>query len=205
MSSSTSLSRGRQPRSDTGQLKLHTFILVNKNYSLSHWSMKIIHFTLVNKNYTLSHWSMNFNCFHTGQWNLHTFTLDNEIYLLLHLINSVFQLLCIFFFYTGQWKLHTFTLGNENYTLLQWSMKITHFYNGQWKLHTFTLLNDNYMHTFTMVNEGPRFDTVSVLLSLQKLWVVDTVLWLCLSQLMKHWNDSHRCPILMQVILVVTV
>ena len=148
--------------------------------------------------------------FYTGQWKLHTFTLGNENYTLLQWSMKITH------FYNGQWKLHTFTLLNENYTLshwtmiitctlLQWSMKINCFYTGQWKLHTFTLLNDNYMHTFTMVNEGPRFDTVSVLLSLQKLWVVDTVLWLCLSQLMKHWNDSHRCPILMQVILVVTV
>ena len=34
--------------------------------------------------------------------------------------------------------------------------------------------------------EGPRFDSVSALLSLQNLWSVDTVLWLCPSQLMKH-------------------
>jgi len=30
--------------------------------------------------------------------------------------------------------------------------------------------------------------------SLQKLWFVDTVLWLCPSQLMKYKNTSHRCP-----------
>ena len=34
--------------------------------------------------------------------------------------------------------------------------------------------------------EGPRFESVSALLSLQNLWALDTVLWLCPSQLMKH-------------------
>ena len=34
--------------------------------------------------------------------------------------------------------------------------------------------------------EGPRFESASALLSLEKLWSVDTVLWLCPSQLMKH-------------------
>ena len=33
--------------------------------------------------------------------------------------------------------------------------------------------------------EGPRFESASALLSLQKLWSVDAVLWLCPSQL---WN-----------------
>ena len=30
--------------------------------------------------------------------------------------------------------------------------------------------------------------------SSKRLSFVDTVLWLCLSQSMKHWNGSHRCP-----------
>ena len=34
--------------------------------------------------------------------------------------------------------------------------------------------------------EGPRFESALALLSLQKLWSADTVLWLCPSQLMKH-------------------
>ena len=31
-------------------------------------------------------------------------------------------------------------------------------------------------------------------LSSTRLWFVDTVLWLCPSQLMKHQNGSRRCP-----------
>ena len=34
--------------------------------------------------------------------------------------------------------------------------------------------------------EGPRFESASALLSLQKLWFVDTVMWLCPSQFIKH-------------------
>ena len=34
--------------------------------------------------------------------------------------------------------------------------------------------------------EGLRFESASALLSLQKLWSVNTILWLCPSQLMKH-------------------
>ena len=40
--------------------------------------------------------------------------------------------------------------------------------------------------------------SASAVLSLQKLWSVDTVLWLCPSQLMQPKNGSHRCPFLMQ-------
>ena len=39
---------------------------------------------------------------------------------------------------------------------------------------------------FRLVSRGPRFESASALLSLEKLWSVDTVLWLCRSQLMKH-------------------
>ena len=42
--------------------------------------------------------------------------------------------------------------------------------------------------------EGPRLESALVLLSLQKLWSVDTILWLCPSQLMKHQNGFHCCP-----------
>ena len=42
--------------------------------------------------------------------------------------------------------------------------------------------------------QGLRFESASALLSLQKLWSRDTVLRLRPSQLMKHYNDSHRCP-----------
>ena len=46
---------------------------------------------------------------------------------------------------------------------------------------------------------GPWADNVSLslnsaLLSLPTVWCVDTVLWLCPSLLMKHYNCSHCCP-----------
>ena len=52
--------------------------------------------------------------------------------------------------------------------------------------------------------EGPRFSTASALLSLEKLWFVDSLvtLFLTIKETLK-WLSS--LPILMQVILVVTV
>ena len=53
--------------------------------------------------------------------------------------------------------------------------------------------------------EEPRLESASALLSLQKLWSVDTVLWLCPSQL---WNIKMAliaAHLNAQVILVVTV
>ena len=52
--------------------------------------------------------------------------------------------------------------------------------------------------------EGPRFDTASALLSLKRLWFVDSLVTLSLriNETLK-WLSS--LPILMQVILVVTV
>ena len=52
--------------------------------------------------------------------------------------------------------------------------------------------------------EGPRFDTASAHLSLQKLWFVDSLVTLSLTinETLK-WLSS--LPILMQVIPVVTV
>ena len=151
MSSSTSLSRGRQPRSDNGQRNLHTFTLDNENYTLHTGQWKLHIFILVKEKYLLSHWSMKLTHFHTGQWKLPAFTLVNENYTLSHWSMEITRFHIgqwKLHFHTGQWKLHTFTLvngqwkltaftlDNEHYTLSHWTMILTYFHTSQWQSHT---------------------------------------------------------------------